>query len=77
MVRITTPHIPLPAADNLEDLALPSAPRIAETIRRSLKRERMTTGKIELKDDARHRRARPGSISTASSATLPMAAASM
>jgi acetoin:2,6-dichlorophenolindophenol oxidoreductase subunit beta len=28
-VRITTPHIPLPAADVLEDLALPSADRIA------------------------------------------------
>ena len=37
VVRITTPHIPLPAADNLEDLALPSASRIVETIRRSLK----------------------------------------
>src|SRR5260370_12922895 len=35
-VRITTPHIPLPAADILEDLALPSARRIAERIRRSL-----------------------------------------
>ncbi len=36
IVRITTPHIPLPAADNLEDLALPSVPRIVERIRRSL-----------------------------------------
>lgn len=35
-VRITTPHIPLPAADILEDAVLPSADRIAETIRRSL-----------------------------------------
>ena len=35
-VRITTPHIPLPAADILEDLALPSAERIAERVRRSL-----------------------------------------
>jgi len=34
LVRITTPHIPLPSADNLEDLAVPSAERIAETIRR-------------------------------------------
>jgi acetoin:2,6-dichlorophenolindophenol oxidoreductase subunit beta len=37
VVRITTPHIPLPAADNLEDIALPTVPRIVETIRRSLK----------------------------------------
>jgi acetoin:2,6-dichlorophenolindophenol oxidoreductase subunit beta len=35
-VRITTPHIPLPAADILEDMVLPSADRIAETVRRSL-----------------------------------------
>ena len=35
-VRITTPHIPLPAADILEDLALPSVDRIAERVRRSL-----------------------------------------
>jgi pyruvate dehydrogenase E1 component beta subunit len=35
-VRITTPHIPLPAADILEDMVLPNAARIAETIRRSL-----------------------------------------
>ena len=34
IVRITTPHIPLPAADHLEDLALPSAPRIVERIAR-------------------------------------------
>jgi pyruvate dehydrogenase E1 component beta subunit len=36
VVRITTPHIPLPAADNLEDIVLPTVPRIAERIRRSL-----------------------------------------
>jgi acetoin:2,6-dichlorophenolindophenol oxidoreductase subunit beta len=36
IVRITTPHIPLPAADNLEDLALPTVPRIVDRIRRSL-----------------------------------------
>jgi pyruvate dehydrogenase E1 component beta subunit len=35
-VRITTPHVPLPASDRLEDLALPSVDRIAETVRRSL-----------------------------------------
>ena len=37
-VRITTPHIPLPASDLLEDLALPSVDRIAETIRKSLEK---------------------------------------
>jgi len=36
IVRITTPHIPLPAADNLEDLALPTVPRIVDKVRRSL-----------------------------------------
>jgi pyruvate dehydrogenase E1 component beta subunit len=35
-VRITTPHIPLPAADNLEDAAIPSVERIVETVRRAL-----------------------------------------
>jgi pyruvate dehydrogenase E1 component beta subunit len=35
-VRITTPHIPLPAADILEDLAIPSVARIVDTVRRSL-----------------------------------------
>jgi acetoin:2,6-dichlorophenolindophenol oxidoreductase subunit beta len=35
-VRITTPHVPLPAADFLEDMMLPSVDRIAETVRRSL-----------------------------------------
>ena len=33
IVRITTPHLPLPAADALEDLALPSVTRIVDTIR--------------------------------------------
>jgi len=36
IVRITTPHIPLPSADVLEDLAIPSVARIAEEIRRSV-----------------------------------------
>ena len=36
IVRITTPHIPLPAADWLEDATLPSAERIFETVRRSI-----------------------------------------
>src|ERR1700733_15363251 len=35
-VRITTPHVPLPAADRLEDHVLPSADRITETVRKSL-----------------------------------------
>jgi pyruvate dehydrogenase E1 component beta subunit len=32
VVRITTPHVPLPSADTLEDLARPSADRIVETV---------------------------------------------
>jgi pyruvate dehydrogenase E1 component beta subunit len=36
LVRITTPHVPLPAAAELEDAALPSAARIAETVLKSL-----------------------------------------
>lgn len=36
IVRITTPHIPLPAAANLEDIAIPSIEHIAATIRSSL-----------------------------------------
>jgi pyruvate dehydrogenase E1 component beta subunit len=35
-IRITTPHVPLPAADALEDAAIPSAARVAETIRKAL-----------------------------------------
>jgi pyruvate dehydrogenase E1 component beta subunit len=35
-VRITTPHIPLPSAAALEDLALPSVDRIHDTIERSV-----------------------------------------
>jgi pyruvate/2-oxoglutarate/acetoin dehydrogenase E1 component len=40
LVRITTPHIPLPAAATLEDLAIPSAERIVETVRRTLDESR-------------------------------------
>ncbi len=36
VVRITTPHIPLPAADNLEDIVLPTPDRIVEKISRSM-----------------------------------------
>ncbi|MGZ5383004.1 MAG: alpha-ketoacid dehydrogenase subunit beta [Acidimicrobiia bacterium] len=32
VVRITTPHIPLPSADALEDLAIPSVDRIVTTV---------------------------------------------
>ena len=35
-IRITTPHIPLPAADALEDHVLPSVDRITQTVRTSL-----------------------------------------
>ncbi len=35
-MRITTPHIPLPAADALEDHVLPSVARIVDTVRSSL-----------------------------------------
>ena len=35
-VRITTPHIPLPSAASLEDLALPSVDRIYETVAKSV-----------------------------------------
>jgi acetoin:2,6-dichlorophenolindophenol oxidoreductase subunit beta len=35
-VRITTPHIPLPSAEVLEDLAIPSVDRITETVRKAL-----------------------------------------
>jgi len=36
IVRITTPHIPLPSAAVLEDLAIPTVDRIVETVRRRL-----------------------------------------
>jgi pyruvate dehydrogenase E1 component beta subunit len=36
IVRITTPHAPLPAAQALEDAARPSVERIVETVRRTL-----------------------------------------
>ncbi len=36
IVRITSPHVPLGAAASLEDLALPSVDRIADTVRRRL-----------------------------------------
>jgi pyruvate/2-oxoglutarate/acetoin dehydrogenase E1 component len=36
VLRITTPHIPLPAADLLEDAAIPSVARISDTIRKTI-----------------------------------------
>jgi pyruvate dehydrogenase E1 component beta subunit len=36
IVRITTPHIPLPSAESLEDLAMPSVERIITTVTRTL-----------------------------------------
>ncbi len=36
LVRITTPHVPLPSAAALEDAALPTVERIVETVRRRL-----------------------------------------
>jgi pyruvate dehydrogenase E1 component beta subunit len=37
IVRITTPHIPLPAADALEDMAIPSVERIVSTIESAMR----------------------------------------
>lgn len=34
IVRVTTPHIPLPSADNLEDAVLPSVERIVDSVRK-------------------------------------------
>jgi len=36
VLRITTPHVPLPAADQLEDAVIPSVARIAAEIKRAL-----------------------------------------
>ena len=36
IVRVTTPHIPLPSADVLEDAAIPSVDRIVEGVRRAV-----------------------------------------
>jgi pyruvate/2-oxoglutarate/acetoin dehydrogenase E1 component len=35
-VRITTPHVPLPSADSLEDLAIPSVQRVVGTIAKTM-----------------------------------------
>jgi pyruvate/2-oxoglutarate/acetoin dehydrogenase E1 component len=36
IVRITTPHVPLPAADGLEDVAMPSVDRIVATVSQNM-----------------------------------------
>jgi len=36
ILRITTPHVPLPSADALEDATIPSVSRIVETISRNM-----------------------------------------
>jgi acetoin:2,6-dichlorophenolindophenol oxidoreductase subunit beta len=36
IVRVTTPHLPLPAADVLEDAAIPSVDRIVEGVQRAV-----------------------------------------
>jgi pyruvate dehydrogenase E1 component beta subunit len=36
IVRVTTPHLPLPSADVLEDAAIPSVERIVEGVRRAV-----------------------------------------
>jgi pyruvate/2-oxoglutarate/acetoin dehydrogenase E1 component len=38
VIRVTTPHIPLPAADQLEDAAIPSVDVIVERVRRVIER---------------------------------------
>ena len=38
IVRITTPHVPIPASDQLEDAVLPSVPRVVTEIRQTLAR---------------------------------------
>ena len=40
VVRITTPHVPLAANPILEDVQMPSAERIAETVRTTLEATR-------------------------------------
>ena len=45
VVRITTPHIPLPATDGLEDAVIPSVDRIVAEIRQAVDfKPRMTNG---------------------------------
>ena len=36
LTRITTPHIPVPSAASLEDMAIPSVDRIVETVTKTM-----------------------------------------
>ncbi len=36
VIRITTPHVPLPSSDNLEDATIPTVERIVETILKNM-----------------------------------------
>jgi pyruvate dehydrogenase E1 component beta subunit len=38
IIRITTPHVPLPSADQLEDAVIPSVARIVAEVKRALGR---------------------------------------
>ena len=40
ILRVTTPHIPLPSSDVLEDAVLPSPERICETVKRLVHSEK-------------------------------------
>ena len=40
VIRITTPHVPLPASDRLEDAVMPSVVRIATEVKRALDSKR-------------------------------------
>ena len=46
LVRITTPHVPLPSAPALEDLAMPSVDRIADTVRRQARGGALTMTRV-------------------------------
>lgn len=58
-IRITTPHIPQPGADVLEDAALPSRQRIVDTIRRSLDKQAAQRGRKPMAPASRDRRPWP------------------
>jgi len=47
VIRITTPHVPLPAADQLEDAVVPSAARIASEVKSALESRRAPMSRTE------------------------------